>query len=120
MTAEIIKELTTIKDTSEITSEEVFSCKKNRGIAFTESCVRMFDTIRKSSAKQNMIKTQYLVAKTKYKKMQILWNITPAKAMPNIWENMWYLWQSHSLQECEEVYQNQTERQHKKADLYMK
>ena len=82
MTAKIIIEPTTTKDINGITSEQGLSWVKRIEMQHSQKIMlgslkekKEFDMIRKSKKQQS-------TKKTRYKKVQILCNISPAKTLP--------------------------------------
>ena len=108
MIMKVIKELTAIKDASELTSEQVLALVK-----CTEE--QRFQKVMLNSVKDNKTvyhdqqnkiqsrtraihcKADRYTMKEEHTEVHILWNDTSAKAMPSIWQNIGQLWQDEPL-----------------------
>ena len=85
MTAEIMKELTTMKDTSKVISEQVLSWAQRTEVLRSQKAVILIKAQSRMLTNAPKHNIQYW---DKHTKMQILWDITPPTTVSNIWEDL--------------------------------
>ena len=107
ITAEIIKEMMVLKDTSEVSSEQVLAWAKRVEAQRSQNAVlentrdvKEFDLIRRDRQRpgQKVNRQQRRNGKEKNSKLKIMGNNAPAKTMSSIWQNVQQMWEGKGLQ----------------------